>query len=1062
MSMKTLLAGLGLAAVGMGAVTADAASLPQAYSRREWIQSTGNQYIKIDYWHTATTRVELACHIPKPTSGSYPVMFGSRNANAGSCAYYFAARFFGANCAMFCLTGNEGRQNTTTHLYDEDIIIRTDGATKTATWENASGEGGSVTTTGTAGNGLCSWTLFWLNKATSRDGVTLDDGGSTYKFYSMKIYEGETLVCDLVPVMRQSDEVAGVYDLQRDCFFANGKPENPFKVGDPYAGDLAAVLTVPDDTTVDGIHTLQGASVSVTNSKTGETLVEGTDYTVAWGDLSAPGTQEVLVTGETGTPYEGATKRLTFETKLAPDARRPYLPAGYTEVDWVSSTLGGNQWVNTGVVHTPTTEVTCVCFAESKLNGMQYGSLFGSRNGSYQYNCYCYFVRFNGASCYSRTGNEKTGSTFLFDKLVTVSTLNATATVTDGTTTNTITTTGTLDEGKSPFLLFCHNNAGSATGASPGDHCVAKIYSFVMCEGDVKACWLVPCYRNSDGAVGFYDVAHLCEGDGGFRPNGAATALTKGVDIIRPAKADETLDFFRTGGEATFVDFIYSVNDAALVGAAATLEWADNAEFTDASRRDLGASAAYLEEVSGRIEGLRAGKTYYLRLTLRKGGRADVVRSFSFETPSAAGVIADSVDISWVSGRDPEFTGTVLVFGAGETHRVELHFSEDGETFEKASELDVAAAGTFTITGVWPAYFKPVKYKLVYVTDDGTSVTSVRERNQPFSATYTWKGAVTEGDWTNAANWTISGASVTNPTELYPQRDGYHIVTFPENKAVTVNLYGGEAFWYVNVGKNACVTLKGDGATPVTLNGGSFRISVSGFSLILDNVAFVQSNSGGATQSGTDNMGANSGIRLQNGSSFMKDGGGWPVNFVSSGDRLELVGGSTLTFVNNVNYFRFYSPDSVVLIDDSVFSCNVPIHLNDAASDWTIWRFAGEGPLLEAKGGCSVQGAGGAKLVFDAPKGGFSAAPLKVTGGMLATCNGPVEISVPDKAQVWKGSTCTFPLIDAPSGINTNSVTLSTGRRTNGTFIWTTTEGVANPTGLKFKARVNGTVLFVR
>lgn len=1061
MSIKTLLAGLCLAAMGMGAVTATAA-VPFAYSQREWIQSTGNQYIKIDYWHTATTRVELACHIPKPTSGSYPVMFGSRDANASSCAYYFAGRWAGSNRSMFCLTGSE-TYGSTDYFYDQDITVYTDGATKVATWTNDLGQASSFTCGGTAGSGKCSWTLFWLNKATSKDGVLLDAVGSVYKFYSMKIYEGETLVCDLVPVVRRSDEVAGVYDLQRDCFFANGKPENPFKVGDPTSGVLVAALTLPDDTTVDGIHPLQGASVSVTNGKTGETLVEGTDYTVAWvGDFAAPGDHVAVVTGKPGTVYEGFVERLPFELPLATDARRPYLPAGYTEVDWVSSTLGGNQWVNTGVVHTPTTEVTCVCFAESKLNGMQYGSLFGSRNGSYQYNCYCYFVRFNGASCYSRTGNEKTGSTFLFDKLVTVSSSNATAVVTDGTTTNTITTTGTLDEGKSPILLFCHNNAGSATGVSTLDYCVAKIYSFVMCEGDVKACWLVPCYRNSDGAVGFYDVAHLCEGDGGFRPNGAATALTKGVDIIRPAKADETLDFFRTGGEATFVDFIYSVNDESLVGAAATLEWADNAEFTDASQRDLGASAAYLEEVSGRIEGLRAGKTYYLRLTLRKGGRADVVRSFSFETPSAAGVIADSVDISWVSGRDPEFTGTVLVFGAGETHRVELHFSEDGETFEKASELDVAAAGSFTISGVWPAYFKPVHYKLVYVTDDGTSVTSDRERNQPFTATYTWKGEVAEGDWTNAANWTISSASVTNPTELYPQRDGYHIVTFPENKVVTVNLYGGETFWYANVGKNACVTLKGDGATPVALNGGAFRVGTSGFSLILDNVAFVQSNSGGATQSGTDNMGANSGIRLQNGSSFVKDGGGWPVNFVSSGDRLELVGGSTLTFVNNVNYFRFYSPDSVVLIDDSVFSCNVPIHLNDAASDWTTWRFVGEGPLLEAKGGCSVQGAGGAKLVFDAPKGGFSAAPLKVSGGLLATCNGPVEISVPDKAQVWKGSTCTFPLIDAPSGINTNNVTFSTGRRTNGTFIWTTTDGVTNPTGLMFKVRIDGTVLFMR
>lgn len=1047
---------------GLGVMTAESGQMPQEYSRLAWIQSTGNQYVKIDYWHTATTRVELACHIPTPTSGGYLTMFGSRNDSASSCAYYFSARFFGANCAMFCLTGKEGRQNVTTHLYDEDVTIRTDAATKTATWENKWGEGGSVASTGTAGDGLCSWTLFWLNKAKTRDGLSLDDKGSVYRFYSMKIYEGETLVCDLVPAMRHADGVAGVYDLQRDRFFANGSPVNPFVVPDAFTVEL----TLPQDRSVDGIHPLQGVSVRVLDIATGKELVEGSDYSVTWDDLSMPGTHNVLVAGLSNTDYEGVVKRLQFSTSIMLGARRPYLPSGYTEVEWVASTPDGNQWVDTGVVHTPTTAALCDCFLDSALNTMKYGCIFGSRKNTYWYNCYCFFSRFeNNNSCYARTNGEKRGTPFIFDKRVLVSTDGAQAFVTDGVTTNVITTTGTTDEGFGPFYLFCHNDTYDATERH-SDFSVARIYSFAMLDGNVYSAWLVPCCRNVDGAIGFYDVTHLAEGDAAFRPNGAGTSLARGGEIFRPAKADETLDFFCTACDATFVDFIYSVNDKSLVGASVTLKWADNAEFDDARQQDLGTSAGYLEEVSGRVGDLVAGKTYYLSLTLGKDGRDSVVRTFSVKLPGRAGIIAEDVDITWPFGENPVFKGSILSYGAGDVHTVKLCFSTDGETFVEAGSTEVTDNGPFSVSGVWPAYFQPVKYKLAYITEDGVSETTVKERTATYTATFTWKSDVAEGKWADAGNWAMSDVSVSNPPEDYPCQDGYHAVVFPAAMTTRVHLDGGESCWHMTVGMNANVTLVGaSGGDSSSFATGAFVINSQGFRLVLDHVNCNLTTTVGPelASPGWLNLGRWSCIRLQNGSSLTSAGNQCPINILSRDAAFEVTGGSSVSIAlpGNNDYFRAVGPDSVVLVDDSSFSCDKWINLNSSGYDWATWRFSGKSPILAAQH-CRLSGKGGARLVFDAPREGFAHAPLEINGDMLMNCAGTVEVSVPDDAQVWKGASCDFALIDAPKGINTNNVTFSTGRRTNGTFIWTTTDGIANPTGLKFRVRNKGLMLILK
>ena len=50
--------------------------------------------------------------------------------------------------------------------------------------------------------------------------IDLEDGGSG-RIYSVKIWDGDTLIRDMKPYIRKSDNVAGLYDFVNDVFYTN-------------------------------------------------------------------------------------------------------------------------------------------------------------------------------------------------------------------------------------------------------------------------------------------------------------------------------------------------------------------------------------------------------------------------------------------------------------------------------------------------------------------------------------------------------------------------------------------------------------------------------------------------------------------------------------------------------------------------------------------------------------------------------------------------------------------------------------------------------------------------
>ncbi len=65
--------------------------LPQGYTRVEWIQSTGTQYINTRYKPNNNTRLVMECTIENPVSSNYITLFGARDADLARCFALFVS-----------------------------------------------------------------------------------------------------------------------------------------------------------------------------------------------------------------------------------------------------------------------------------------------------------------------------------------------------------------------------------------------------------------------------------------------------------------------------------------------------------------------------------------------------------------------------------------------------------------------------------------------------------------------------------------------------------------------------------------------------------------------------------------------------------------------------------------------------------------------------------------------------------------------------------------------------------------------------------------------------------
>ena len=235
-------------------------SLPSGYTRLEYIESTGTQYIDTGFNPNNNTRVVLDFE-PTAAYSSIVGIFGIRDTSSGTAANMFVFWNNGANTFRTDYFGTQKTMTVSTLLarqtVDKDKNLTTIG---------------SVSASNTASTGQCSNNLYLF--------CTNNAGTANYfaklKLYSCQIYDNGTLIRDYIPCQTTSG-VAGLWDDVNSQFYQNAK------TGSFIAGEMPK-----------GTHkTLVNGTVY--EVKGGKCLVNGTSYDIKKGRTLINGTGEDIV-----------------------------------------------------------------------------------------------------------------------------------------------------------------------------------------------------------------------------------------------------------------------------------------------------------------------------------------------------------------------------------------------------------------------------------------------------------------------------------------------------------------------------------------------------------------------------------------------------------------------------------------------------------------------------------------------------------------------------------------------------------------------------------------------
>lgn len=183
-------------------LTKPRAKLPAGYTELGYIQSSGAQYINTEFNPNQDTRVVIDVDVlsSQAAEGHFASCIGG--------GYYYtlyvnASRVCGTRYAAQALkTFGSALSAGTRYVIDKNKNVTTIG-------EN------SATHTAATFQMAYPLTIFCRNNAGTKDRYI------STKLYSCQIYDNGTLVRDFVPAKRDSDGVAGLYDLVNKVFYAS-------------------------------------------------------------------------------------------------------------------------------------------------------------------------------------------------------------------------------------------------------------------------------------------------------------------------------------------------------------------------------------------------------------------------------------------------------------------------------------------------------------------------------------------------------------------------------------------------------------------------------------------------------------------------------------------------------------------------------------------------------------------------------------------------------------------------------------------------------------------------
>ena len=183
---------------------------PDEYQRVEYIEGTGTQWIDLDYTVTTNTRVQFKYIYTHCNGGGF---IRKKNSSSDTTDWRFFLAGTNCNTAYFDAGNNSGRivinnNFTLNHIYETEIGKY---YIKDLTTGNIVGSSSS-TSYDTGGN------------------ISLFGGNDYGKIYYIKIYEGDELKREYIPVYRKSNNATGLYEVKNEVFYPNNGT-GEFRIG---------------------------------------------------------------------------------------------------------------------------------------------------------------------------------------------------------------------------------------------------------------------------------------------------------------------------------------------------------------------------------------------------------------------------------------------------------------------------------------------------------------------------------------------------------------------------------------------------------------------------------------------------------------------------------------------------------------------------------------------------------------------------------------------------------------------------------------------------------------
>lgn len=439
--------------------------MPTSYTPVEYIESSGTQYIDTGVLPNQNTGFEIDFTPENPiNSSTYGWYLGCNNAitNRLSLNTYPAKSggelYIGSTAYDPYLT-----QNVRKHITYKNQVF-TDDAGNTYT---------------VSASFSVSVSLYIFNR--NDNGTLGGNNPGSMKLYGLKLYDGDTLTRDFIPVLDENN-VACLYEKVEEKFYYN--------------------------------------------KGTGSFAYGTTGQPVSLGDRARK-----IKKGYVGI------------NNVARKIKRGYvgIPSYYTPIEYIEST--GTQYIDTGYTPLAHDKIVVDCIVKSN-DAKAYEALFGSRDGSYRYNAYIFFTRFNASNIptYNRSGAETQGSNMIYNERITLTTQDSVATWTNGTNTYTCTTSGTVEDCVYPLYVFDLNK-----GSQDGSLSQVKLYSLKIYDGNDNL------VRDFIPVLDYSNVACLYEQvEGKFYHNRGAGTFTAGNTTGEPVSLGNKARVCFIGGFPTY------------------------------------------------------------------------------------------------------------------------------------------------------------------------------------------------------------------------------------------------------------------------------------------------------------------------------------------------------------------------------------------------------------------------------------------------------------------------------------------------------------------------------